>query len=651
MPPPDPQPDQSASASRPVLPRLGASGRWTILGLLVGVVAGLGAVVFHLALHATTEYLFHGPAGYHPPEPLGEQGGVDAPEVGAAVPWLFVLIPTVGGLLAGLLIHGWCPEAGGEGTNGMIRAFHRRGGLIQLKVLWVKLLASVFTIGSGGSAGREGPSTQIGGAVGSTVATLFRLSERDRRVLLLAGASAGVGAIFRAPLGGALFAGEVLYRDTDNETEALIPCLVGSIVAYAVFISCLGTATMFHVPEGIGLGGAHELLWYGLLGAVCAVVGRVYVRTLDVLEHLFKSAPLPGYLKPAVGGALLGTLALGVGVATGNLSWNVLGGGHGLIQAAMDGLFDLRVLAVLLGAKIVGTGLTVGSGGSGGLFAPSLVVGALLGGLFGGALVAVDLVESAAPFVLVGMASFFAGIGKVPITAVILVSEITRSYELLAPSMLATACAFQLARSYTLFGEQVTNRLVSPAHAGDFVVDVLEQLRVRDVFDRSIRPTLIPERTPLARVLILVAQSDNRYFPVVDDGGRMTGIFSLSDIRRVMTEAGIGHLVLAKEIATEDVLRVTPDEDLATAMKRFTVKNIDELPVVDPEDDRRVLGLVSRKDVIAAYGRRVREFRQRAAGEDAEMVAGAPAGNGKDEDIATGGDGAMPDLRGERQQA
>ena len=615
------EPGGGASGWLKRLPQPGVSGRWSLLGLLVGVVAGLGAVVFHLALQSATEWFLHAPAGYRPPEPAGEaHAGEHA--AGHEIPWLLVLVPGLGGLCAGLVIHRFCREAAGEGTNGMIRAFHRRGGLVQLRVLWVKLVASVFTIGSGGSAGREGPSTQIGGAVGSLVASAFRMSERDRRILLLAGASAGVGAIFRAPLGGALFAGEVLYRDTDNETEALIPCLVSSIVAYAVFISCLGTATMFQVPESAVLGSSPELVWYGLLGGLCAGLGWVYVRTLAALEWMFERLAVPGYLKPAIGGTLLGAMALVVGSATGHLSWNVLGGGHGLIQAAMDDLFGVRVLLILLVGKVLGTGLTVGSGGSGGLFAPSLVIGALLGGAFGELLVWADLVASAAPFVLVGMAAFFAGIGKVPITAVIMVSEITRSYDLLAASMLATAVAFQLSRSYTLFGEQVGSRLVSPAHAGDFVIDVLERLRVEDVFDRSSRPTLIPERTTLARVLILVAQSDSRYFPVVDEGGRMTGVFSLSDIRRVMNEAELGHLVLAKELATEDVLRVTPDDDLATALKRFTMKNIDEIPVVDPSDQSRVLGLLSRKDVIAAYGRRVEELRQ---GGDVVRVAGSAA--------------------------
>lgn len=588
---------------------LAATSRWTFYGLIVGALAGLGAVLFHLALQAVSEHLLQGPAGYHPPEPGAEAGSLPPADDGP-VPWLIVLIPTLGGLLAGILIFGFCPEAEGEGTNGMIRSFHRLSGAVKLRVVWFKLTASICTIGSGGSAGREGPSTLVGGAFGSWIASIFRLSERDRRILLLAGASAGVGAIFRAPLGGALFAGEVLYRDTDNEAEALIPCLVASIVGYSVFIALLGSESMFTVPEGMVFTDPSDLIWYAVLGGLCAVVGFIYVRTLAGIRRLFLRIPVSRLLLPAVGGLTVGAFALLVGQATGNINYNVLGGGHGLIQAAMDGYFTPQILLVLMLGKILASGVTVGSGGSGGLFAPSLVIGALLGGLVGTNLYELGLVEHAAPFVLVGMAGFFAGVGKVPLTAVIMVSEITKSYELLAPIMLAAAIAFQFSRSWTLFEEQVPNRLGSPAHAGDFVIDVLERLFVRDVVDTNRKATMIPETTPLRRVLLLVAQSDSRYFPVVDEHDRMTGIFSLTDIRRVMIETEIGDLVLAKEIATEDVLTVTPDEDLNTAMRRFTLKNIDELPVVDPGDPQRVIGLLSRKDVIGAYGRRVAELKE-----------------------------------------
>ncbi|MEE9126530.1 MAG: chloride channel protein, partial [Planctomycetota bacterium] len=530
-----------AQAPRPgpgVTRYLAATSKWTVYGVLIGILAGFAAIVFHVALEAVGEYLFQAPAGYDPPSP-GQRHIPGSPERDYTW-WLIVLIPAAGGLLAGLLVWRFCPEAGGDGTNGMIRSFHRDNGRVKFRVMWVKLLASVFTIGSGGSAGREGPSTQIGGAIGSSVARLFRLSERDCRILLLAGSSAGVGAIFRAPLGGALFSGEVLYRDTDNEAEALIPCVVASIVAYSVFIGFLPgapTEGTFAVDKTkMVFDDPTELVWYAVLGCLCALMGLVYVKALGVIEKIYRALRVPRMVLPAIGGASLGLFALVVGAATQNINYNVFGGGHGLIQAAMDESFTWTVLLILLLAKIVATGITLGSGGSGGLFAPSLAIGALLGGLVGGVLVDLQYVQHAGPFVLVGMGGFFAGVGKVPITAVIMVSEITKSYELLAPIMLAAAIAFQLSRNWTLFEEQVNNRLVSPAHSGDFVVDVLEQLYVKDVYDAARQPTLIKESTPLRRVLILVAQSDSRYFPVVDANDRMTGIFSLTDIRRVMTE-------------------------------------------------------------------------------------------------------------------
>jgi len=579
------------------------SGRLVIYSPLVGVVAGLGAAAFFFCLELTQQFALGHIEGYFPPSAGGE-----AIAHASQLPthwWAVILVPTVGGVLCGWLVYTYAPEAEGHGTDAMVKAFHRQGGRIRGRVPLIKSVASVITIGTGGSAGREGPIAQIGAGFGSFLADKLGLGEQERRLLMLAGGAGGIGSIFRAPLGGALFISEVLYRSTALEARAVIPCFISSITAYTVFASIFGQGLAFKTAPDLAFHNIRELPFYLIFALVCAVVGFVYVRFFYGLrDFFFRKLPISNTLKPAIGGLVLGMIAL----------WlpHLMSGGYGWIQLAIEGKLALTMLVVLCFGKILATSFTISSGGSGGVFAPSLFIGAMLGGAFGQLCnhLIPGAIENPEAFVLVGMGGFFAGVARVPLTAMLMVCEMSGSYGLLIPLMLVCIINVALLSSrWTLYEEQVASPIDSPAHQGDFVVDVLEQIRVREIMDTSRQFDSIPEEMPLPHILHIAASSKNAYFPVVNSGGKMVGIFSLRDLRTVLTGDGAGRLVLATDIATSPVLTVAPDDDLHTALRRLTQKNIDEIPVVNPEQPAQPIGVLRRKDVIAAYHDRVTELR------------------------------------------
>jgi CIC family chloride channel protein len=523
--------DQGGSAVRSLVQKLRAifdlesSGRLILYSALVGVVAGLGAAAFYWGLKQFQEVALVQFMGYSPPS-SGSEHAAHAVHL-PGVSWVVLLIPTLGGLACGWIVYSFAPEAEGHGTDAMVRAFHGQKGNIRGRVPLIKTVASIITIGTGGSAGREGPIAQIGAGFGSFLATRLKLSDWDRRMLMLAGGAGGIAAIFRAPLGGALFAVEVLYASTAIEFSAIVPCVVSAVIAYSVFAGIHGPGLAFYVPKDLGFQGSQELPFYLVFAVVCSLAGFVYVWFFYGLRDWgFRRLRIPNHFKPAIGGLMLGALAL----------WlpQTMGGGYGWIQEALRGKLSsgeltLSIMATLALAKILATSFTISSGGSGGVFAPSLFIGAMLGGAYG--LACHKLFPGKAPspeaFVLVGMGGFFAGVAKVPLTALVMVSEMCGSYDLLVPLMLVNVVNVALlSQRWTLYEEQVSSLIDSPAHLGDFVVDVLENMKVREVYRPSRRPTLIREDLPLPAVLRLVAGSTDSYFPVIDAASRLVGIFS-----------------------------------------------------------------------------------------------------------------------------
>jgi CIC family chloride channel protein len=591
---------------------LESSGRAIVYSALVGVVAGLGAALFFTALNWFQAYALGNIEGYYPP-PAGTEA-VSHPAQLPAHWWAVLLVPTLGGLACGVLVYWLAPEAEGHGTDAMVRVFHSVKGKIRGRVPIIKTVASILTIGTGGSAGREGPIAQIGAGFGSFLAVKLRLSDWERRMLILAGAAGGVGAIFQAPLGGALFAVEVLYASTAIEFSAIVPCVVSSVVAYSVFTGIFGPHVVFSPPPGVTFGGAVELPFYLVFAVLCALVGFFYVTCFyGMRDHFFRRLRIPNHVKPAVGGLLLGCVALAFP--------EIMAGGYGWIQQAIDGELPLRLMAMLVVAKILATSLTISSGGSGGVFAPSLFIGAMLGGSFG--LLCHQFFPSLAPdpkaFVLVGMGGFFAGVAKVPLTALIMTSEMSGSYNLLVPLMLVSVITVAVLSSrWSLYEEQVNSLIDSPAHLGDFVVDVLEGMLVRQVYKPNRKATLIRESMPLPKLLHVVASSKDSYFPVVDKDDHLVGIFSLHDIRSALVGNGAGNLIVASDLASAPVVTVTPDDNLHTVLRCYMQKHVEELPVVSPEDAGKVICMLRRDEVIAAYDQQMAALRGKRRHETAD---------------------------------
>ncbi|QEH31925.1 H(+)/Cl(-) exchange transporter ClcA [Aquisphaera giovannonii] len=604
-------------------------GRVALCSPLVGVIGGLGAVAFLLCLQAMYHYVLGGLLHYQMPPTLeGTRHAVSYPWPW----WLVLLCPAVGGLISGILVFTWAPEAEGHGTDAMIRAFHRGGGVIRTRVPFIKSIASIITIGTGGSAGQEGPIAQIGSGFGSYLARVLRLHSDERRTLMLAGAAAGVGAIFRAPLGGALFAGEVLYSSTAFESTALLPCLASSIVAYSTFALFITPEPIFSLPP-LSFQGLRDLPLYAGLTVVCAAFGWLYVRVFyGMRDRVFNPMPIPRQLKPAVGGLLLGLIALKFPqIMTGGYGW-VQWGAIGMpprLAMPGDGIFEPHMGPALLLAlcvlKIVATGFTISSGGSGGVFGPSMLIGGMIGGFYGqlvAGLLPIAHINPAA-FVLVGMGGFFAGVSKTPLTSIVMVSEMTGSYSLLVPLMLACGLNMALSRRWTIYEEQVASPIDSPAHQGDFVVDVLDRIRVSEVPVRTEGIDPIPAAMPFKELIQRVARSNQTLFPVLDGDGRLSGIFSLRDVRLALVGSDWGPLVLADDLATRPVLAVTADDSLHTALRRMTELNVDEIPVVSPADPARLIGLLSRRQLTSAYTAMIESLRAPAT-----APAGREAGPG-----------------------
>lgn len=595
------------------------AAKWFLLSTVVGVVAGLGAIAFQYACQAVAHLALHLVAGYSPGEPLGETRIFGGP-LGDFSPAMLLLVITIGGVLSGLIVYTFAPEAEGHGTDAAIEAFHQKRGYIRPLIPLVKLISSAITIGTGGSGGREGPIAQIGAGFGSFLATRLGLSTRDRRIMLAAGMAAGVGSIFRAPLAGALFSAEILYRDADLETEAIVPSAVASIVGFSVFSFSLPPEKQFMPLFGdklhYSIQSPSELLPLTLLALVLVVASVAYIKTFYGTHKLFKRLPVIRHLRPAVGAFLAGATGLALYYATGRNGETlaVLSTGYGALQTAVESAAELGATTLLLIAvfKIVTTSLTIGSGGSGGVFGPSMVIGGCLGAAVGLVLheVTPELVPRPEIYAIVGMAGFFAGCAHAPISTIIMVSEMTGDYRLLLPTMWVSTLCFLLCRRWTLYDKQVPSRLESPAHRGDFLIDVLEGLFVKDVPLRQ-RQT-IRESMTMEEIFRLLPTTRQNYFPVVDSEGRMVGIFSTDDVRSYLYDKTIWKLAIARDVMTTKLISVTPDDDLNTALRRFTSVNIDELPVLATDDRTRLVGMLRRKDTIAEYNRRLHELHEAA---------------------------------------
>jgi CIC family chloride channel protein len=456
---------------RPGTPRL------IICSVILGVAGAMAAQIFNYCLALGQRYLLTGLAGFTPPG-LPNEGGSLLVTIGPHGLWLIPAVTTLGGLLSGLIVYTLAPEAEGHGTDAAVRAFHELKGYIRARVPLIKTIASAITIGSGGSAGKEGPTAQIAAGLGSLLGNVFRLDEHERRWMMLAGMAAGLSAVFRSPLGTAIFSVEVLYGTMELESRALAYTGIAAVVAYGINSSLVGPKPLFQLPPKLGAWSPPDLIYFALLGVVAGLVAALLPFIFYRIRDLFHRLPIWPHVKPALGGLLLGLLALALP--------QVLGGGYGWMQLAIDNQLPALLLLYMALGKILALSLTIGSGGSGGVFAPCLYVGTMLGAALATGLnhlipqVHLDVHS----FAIVGMAAFFGGAARVPLATMMMVLEMTGGYQLLVPALLAVLLCFLIeglitmkARYPSLYEAQVPTLADSPAHHSRFLHTAIKLLK------------------------------------------------------------------------------------------------------------------------------------------------------------------------------
>jgi CIC family chloride channel protein len=596
-------------AARTPLP-LQLLGRTLLRAALVGVAAGLIGSFFFAGVEIVQRVVLERWCGYVPLRASGERI-VGAVGETPFRPWLVWLMPAVGALGGGLLSR-FAPETRGGGADAIIEAFHSRRGIVRRRVPLVKALASILTLGFGGSGGREGPTMQMGGSIGSVIGQYLHVTDRERRILLVAGTAAGMAAVFRTPLGAALLAVEVLHRD-DFETEALVPSVLASVVAYSVFISIFGETTLFAHAAKYPFVPAHLPL-YAALAVVISLVASTFLSVLRTVQRYTGRLPLPEWCRPAVGGLVLGAAAvpviLFVGLQLGHegMGLGILGGGYGAAQVAITGAAWLPggwrgvELLLLLGvAKIFATSLTVGTGGSAGDFGPSLVIGGIFGGAFGRAaqLLLHDPRIDPGAFALVGMGTFYGGLAHVPIASLVMVCELAGSYDLLVPLMLASGISFIALRHRSLYHAQRATLRDSPAHRDELVLDVLRGVRVGDVVVKQRPYVSFRQRTPAVDVIRRVAAGGwQDVFPVLSEDQKVVGIITTEILRTVAQEPSIAELTIADDMMLPPAV-VHDGDDVRSALEVLLRHDAREVVVVD--EDGRIVGFLDEAEITRLY--------------------------------------------------
>jgi CIC family chloride channel protein len=553
-----------------------------ILAVIVGLAGGIGAVGFRhlILLFQTISY--------------GTDGNLL--QLAQATPWYLRLwIPAAGGLVVGPLVYFFAREAKGHGVPEVMEAVAVRSGIIRKRIVLIKSLASAICIGTGGSVGREGPIVQIGSAIGSTIGQVLKISADRIRTLVGCGAAAGIAATFNAPIAGSMFALEVVLGDFGLATFS--PIVISSVVATAVSRHFLGNAPAFVVPA-YELFSAWEFPLYVMLGLFCALVAVSFTSVLYRFEDLFDGIKFPDYLKATLGGFILGAMGL--------LFPHVLGVGYGTIDLALIGNLSWWLLLLLTMCKILATSITIGSGGSGGIFAPSLFMGAMAGGFFGTLAHAVlpGVTASSGAYSIVGMGAVVSGTTHGPMSAILILFEMTGDYKIILPLMIACIISY-LASSQLLQESIYTLKLARRGVniRGGKEVNVLKSIPVRDVMNPY--PETIPESLSLREFSEKISKSKHNSFPIVNKDGNLTGILSFLDYHDAVFDENLKDLIVAKDLATLNVVTVSIDDNLYSALEKITSKDFSILPVVDKDNPSVLLGVLTRRDIIGAYNKAV----------------------------------------------
>jgi chloride channel protein, CIC family len=550
-----------------------------LVAVAIGCVGGLGAVAFR--------YLINGV------QRLAWGEWTISLDLVRSHPWWWIaLVPALGGLVVGPLVHHLAREAKGHGVPEVMEAVVLKGGVIRPRLVIVKTLASAISIGSGGSVGREGPIVQIGAAAGSTIGQLLRLSGQRLTTLVGCGASAGIAATFNAPIAGPLFAAEVILGNFG--VAQFGPIVISSVVATVISRYFLGDFPAFEVPQ-YQLHSLWELPLSALLGLIAALVALAFIVSLYALEDFFEDLKLPPWLSASLGGLVVG----GIGIAYPQ----VFGVGYEAIGQALDGHMAIGLMATLLVLKLLATGVTIGSGGSGGVFAPSLFLGAMTGGMLGTLAQRLMPAVAVSPgaYSLIGMGAVVAGATHAPITAMLIIFELTSDYKLIVPLMMACILASRMTsglKRESIYTQKLSRRGIDIARGRD--VNVLRSLKVRDVMTADL--SRVRSDQPFREFLVDLTEQHHPCLYVVDAEDRLRGFIVLSEIQQALEQAhDHSASLLAADLAREDLRTLTPDQRLDVVMRIFGGKNREELPVVAADGSGRLLGVVTRRHLIEAY--------------------------------------------------
>ncbi|HUX05722.1 MAG TPA: chloride channel protein [Acidobacteriota bacterium] len=569
----------------------------TLIAITIGVIGGYGAILFRIVIHAAEKISFGTSE-----QLLGAMGQLAW--------WHRMLPPLIGLSIVAPLVHWLAREAKGHGVPEVMEAVALRGGVIRLRVVFIKLIASAITIGTGGSVGREGPIVQIGSAAGSVIGQGINASRRRMRIMVGCGAAAGLAATFNAPIAGVLFALEVLLGEYGTMT--LSPIVISSVIATVVSRAHLGNSPAFLIPEmlkSFTWSSFYEIGTFLLLGLIAGALGVLFSKTVYKVEDTFDAVKLPVWFKGVIGGVLVGCLVA--------FFPNVAGVGYDTIEGLMRGdLASISAPGSALGlltvgwmvalalflAKLLATSLTLGAGGSGGIFAPSLFIGASAGYLVGVAFNALlpGLVSSPQAYALVGMGAMVAGVTHAPMTSIIILFEMTGDYRIILPLMLACIASTLLAQKLdreSIYSRKLARRGVRLREGRE--ENVMAGIKVGEVMSGEFE--VIAQAAPYAELVKTMTTSDQFYFPVVDSKGYMTGILSFHDLREHFFEEGLAQLVIADDLATRRVITLTPEDNLLTAFERFNQIDVERIPVVDASESRRVVGMISRRDLLNSY--------------------------------------------------
>ncbi len=543
-----------------------------IFAVLTGLGAGYGAVVFRWLIRFFQHWFF-------------DRGKILFSFIGD---YYVIIIPAIGGLVVGLIIYFLARETRGHGVPEVMMAVDMQEGKIRFRVALIKAIVSSLSIGSGGSVGREGPIVQIGSSIGSSLGQIFRLSGDKIKILVACGASGGIAATFNAPLAGIFFALEVILRDYSPRRISSV--ILSSVVATLVSRYYLGNNPSFNIPN-YQLNSAWEIVFYMAFGLLAAVTGFLFIKLLYKSEDLFNKLPIPEYFLPALGGLMVGVIGL----------WypQVFGVGYEHIEFALYGRVATSLAIILLFAKMVATSLTLGSGASGGVFAPSIFIGAMLGVAFSKLTLILfpDLGIRPGACALIGMAAVFAGAAQAPVTSILMLFELTNDYKIILPLMAAVIVTFLILRKlspesiYTLKlvrrGVNIKNR---PRQ------DILETILVSEAM--SVNVIEVKQDQIIREVGLMIKKTRHRGFPVIDNEGKLNGIVTHKDINKALAMKMGDHKI--SEIMSTDLVCCSPNENLRYALEKLGRRNIGRAPVTDPKNPNVILGIITRKNIISA---------------------------------------------------